>query len=37
MNLFSTARKEVPYPEEAEARLEDAFRSYFRSLVPGLT
>jgi glutathione synthase/RimK-type ligase-like ATP-grasp enzyme len=36
MNLFSTARKEVPYPKEAEERLKAAFRSYFSSLVAGL-
>jgi hypothetical protein len=35
MNLFSTARKEVPYPEEAEDRLKLAFQRYFTSLVPG--
>ena len=34
MNLFSTARKEVPYPEEAEDRLKLAFQRYFTSLVP---
>jgi hypothetical protein len=35
MNLLSTARKEVPYPEEAEERLKEAFRRYFRSLLGG--
>jgi len=33
MNLFSTARKEVPYPKEADERLQEAFRSYFASLL----
>jgi glutathione synthase/RimK-type ligase-like ATP-grasp enzyme len=33
MNLFSTARKEVPYPKEADERLKEAFRSYFASLL----
>jgi hypothetical protein len=32
MNLFSTARKEVPYPQEAEDCLKLAFRRYFTSL-----
>jgi hypothetical protein len=32
MNLFSTARKEVPYPKEADERLKEAFRSYFAAL-----
>jgi tetratricopeptide (TPR) repeat protein len=35
MNLFSTARKEVPYPKEPEDRLKDAFRRYFSSLLAG--
>ena len=33
MNLFSTAREEVPYPQEAEDRLKQAFRNYLTSLV----
>lgn len=32
MNLFSTARKEVPYPKEPEECLKQAFRRYFVSL-----
>ena len=32
MNLFSTARKEVQYPQEPEDRLKQAFRCYFSSL-----
>jgi Tfp pilus assembly protein PilF/glutathione synthase/RimK-type ligase-like ATP-grasp enzyme len=32
MNLFSTARKEVPYPKEADERLKEVFRSYFAVL-----
>jgi len=35
MNLFSTARKEVPYPKEADDRLKLAFQRYFTSLVAG--
>jgi tetratricopeptide (TPR) repeat protein len=37
MNLFSTARKEIPYPKEADERLKAALRSYFAALVPGLS
>jgi len=33
MNLFSTARREVPYPKEAEEKLKRAFQRYFASLV----
>jgi glutathione synthase/RimK-type ligase-like ATP-grasp enzyme len=33
MNLFSTARQEVPYPKEGDDRLKAAFRSYFASLL----
>jgi glutathione synthase/RimK-type ligase-like ATP-grasp enzyme len=33
MNLFSTARKEIEYPMEAEDCLKLAFRRYFTSLV----
>jgi len=33
MNLFSTARKEVPNPKEAEDRLKLAFQRYFTSLI----
>jgi len=33
MNLFSTAREEVPYPKEAEDGLKQAFQRYFTSLV----
>ncbi len=33
MNLFSTARKEVPNPKAAEDSLHAAFRRYFTSLV----
>jgi hypothetical protein len=33
MNLFSTARKEVPYPKEGDERLKVAFQNYFTSLV----
>lgn len=33
MNLFSTARKEVPNPKEPEDRLKLAFQRYFTSLV----
>ncbi len=33
MNLFSTARKEVPYPKEADDGLRLAFQRYFMSLV----
>jgi Tfp pilus assembly protein PilF len=33
MNLFSTARKEVPNPKEAEDCLKLAFQRYFTSLV----
>jgi hypothetical protein len=33
MNLFSTARKEVPYPKEAGDCLKLAFQRYFTSLV----
>jgi tetratricopeptide (TPR) repeat protein len=32
MNLFSTARKEVPNPKEAEDRLKQAFHGYLMSL-----
>jgi tetratricopeptide (TPR) repeat protein len=32
MNLFSTARKEVPYPKAADERLREAFRNYFATL-----
>jgi hypothetical protein len=32
MNLFSTARPEVPYPREADERLKAAFRSYFATV-----
>jgi len=32
MNLFPTARKEVPNPKEAEAGLKQAFQRYFTSL-----
>jgi len=32
MNLFSTAHKEVPYPEAAEAGLKLAFQRYFTTL-----
>lgn len=32
MNLFSTARKEVQYPQEPEDSLKRAFRHYFTSL-----
>jgi len=32
MNLFSTARKEVPNPKEAGDRLKAAFQRYFMSL-----
>ena len=35
MNLFSTARPEIPYPAEAEDRLKRAFRNYFASLLAG--
>lgn len=35
MNLFSTARKEIPYPQEADDSLKLAFRRYFTSLVAG--
>jgi len=35
MNLLSTARKEVPYPEEPEERLKETCRRYFRSLLGG--
>ncbi len=33
MNLFSTARKEVPNPKEADDCLKLAFQRYFTSLV----
>jgi hypothetical protein len=33
MNLFSTARIEIPYPQEAGDRLKLAFQRYFMSLV----
>jgi Flp pilus assembly protein TadD len=33
MNLFSTARKEVPHPPAPEDRLKQAFQRYFASLV----
>jgi glutathione synthase/RimK-type ligase-like ATP-grasp enzyme/Tfp pilus assembly protein PilF len=33
MNLFSTARKEVPNPKEAEENLKLAFQRYFTTLV----
>ncbi len=33
MNLFSTAREEVPYPKEAGDHLKLAFQRYFTSLV----
>jgi hypothetical protein len=33
MNLFSTARTEVPYPKEADDNLKLAFQRYFTSLV----
>lgn len=33
MNLFSTARAEVPYPQEAGESLKRAFQSYFSGLV----
>ncbi|HZL13564.1 MAG TPA: hypothetical protein VFC85_05425, partial [Verrucomicrobiae bacterium] len=33
MNLFSTARKEVPNPKAAEDHLKQAFQSYLTSLV----
>jgi len=33
MNLFSTARKEVPYPKEPEESLKLAFQRYFTSLL----
>ena len=33
MNLFSTARKEVPYPPAAEDRLRLVFHQFFMSLV----
>jgi hypothetical protein len=32
MNLFSTARTEVPYPKEADDNLKLAFQRYFASL-----
>jgi hypothetical protein len=32
MNLFSTARAEVPYPKEAEDRLKQFLRRYLDSL-----
>lgn len=32
MNLFSTARAEVPYPKEADDRLKLAFQRYFTAL-----
>jgi len=32
MNLFSTARKEVPYPKEAGDRLKLAFQRYFTAI-----
>ena len=32
MNLFSTARKQIPYPKEAEDCLKLAFQRYFTSL-----
>ena len=32
MNLFSTARKEVPNPKEVGDRLKEAFQRYFMSL-----
>jgi glutathione synthase/RimK-type ligase-like ATP-grasp enzyme len=35
MNLFSTARKEIPYPKEADERLKLAFQRYFTSLAAG--
>jgi glutathione synthase/RimK-type ligase-like ATP-grasp enzyme len=35
MNLFSTARKQVPNPKEAGDRLKLAFQRYFTSLVAG--
>jgi tetratricopeptide (TPR) repeat protein/glutathione synthase/RimK-type ligase-like ATP-grasp enzyme len=37
MNLFSTARKEVPNPREAADRLKLAFQRYFTSLVNRVT
>ena len=33
MNLFSTARAEVPYPKDAAARMRLGFQRYFTSLV----
>jgi len=33
MNLFSTAKKEVQYPQEPEERLKLALQRYFKSLV----
>ena len=33
MNLFSTARAEVPYPKDADDGLKLAFQRYFASLV----
>ena len=35
MNLFSTARKEVPYPKAPEEYLKQLFRRYFTSLLAG--
>ena len=32
MNLFSTARKQIPYPKEPEECLKQSFRRYFTSL-----
>ncbi len=33
MNLFSTARVEVPYPQASEDKLKQAFQTYIKSLV----
>ena len=35
MNLFSTARKQIPYPKEPEECLKLAFQRYFTSLAAG--